>query len=121
MVILDTSFFCSFYNSFDVNHQVAKKMLFGIDDDEEIKIPFVVAAEISVSIDGVQLLKIAKELSQRFIPNNENDLEFISKSTKERILNLKANDFLILAICKRYKAKLLSFDRKLVRALGRLK
>jgi len=117
MVMIDTNFFCSFYNNFDVNHQIAKELFFDLDDDEQIKIPYVVAAEIAVSKDSIRLLNIAKQLSQRFVTNNDEDLEYISKFAQERDSSLKANDFLILALCKRYRAKLLSFDKKLVRAV----
>ena len=118
--MLDTSFFCSFYNIFDVNHQDAKKLFFDLDDSEKIKIPYVVAAEIAVNKDSIKLLSIAKQLSQRFITNNDEDLEYISETVKKLDTSLKANDFLILALCKRYHAKLLSFDKKLVKAVGRL-
>jgi predicted nucleic acid-binding protein len=117
MTILDTSFFCSFYNNFDVNHQEAKKMFFALDDDELIKIPFIVAAEITVSKDGDKLLSIAKQLSQRFISNNEDDLDYILEIPNKIKGKLKSNDCLIIALCKRLNADLISFDKGLIKAI----
>jgi predicted nucleic acid-binding protein len=121
MLILDTSFFCSFYNNFDVNHQASKKLFFDLDDDIEIMIPYVVAAEIAVSKDGVKLLSIAKQISRRFINNNESDLDYVLNIPEKHKNKLKSNDCLILALCKRLDADLLTFDKRLLKVKESLK
>lgn len=78
-----------------------------------VRIPFIVAAELSVSPYSDKYLFAAKEISTRFIPNNEDDLEFITNLPDKLKKGLKANDCLIISLCKRTGGELLTFDKKL--------
>ena len=113
MKILDTNFICSLFNQLDPNHQKAKDIFFDIDDNEKISVPFIVATELSVSSNSSKYLSAAKEISSRFIPNNEDDLDYITSLSNSKKHTLKANDCLIISLCKRLKAELLTFDKKL--------
>ena len=113
--ILDTNFIYSLFNAFDSNHQAAKEILFGFDEADEIKIPFIVAAELAVNPDAGKLLQGVSALASKFSKNNESDLEFISSLPPKTKQKLRANDCLILSLCQRYKAELVSFDKALVK------
>ena len=112
--ILDTNFIYSLFNSFDSNHQAAKDILFGFKEADEIKIPFIVAAELAVNPDAGKLLQGASALASKYTKNNEADLEFISALPLKTKRKLRANDCLILSLCRRYHAELVSFDKALV-------
>jgi predicted nucleic acid-binding protein len=115
MKILDTNFICSLLNQSDANHSKAKDIYFAIDDDEKIKIPFIVAAELSIHIHANKYFYAAKQITSKFIVNNEADLDFVLKISDKTRTKLKANDCLILALCKRLNADLLTFDKQLLK------
>ena len=96
MKILDTNFICSLFNQSDVNHSRA--------------------AELSVNKEGTKYLYAAKQITTKFITNNEADLDDILTIPDRSKIKLKANDCLILALCKRAKAELLTFDKLLLQA-----
>ena len=118
MTILDTNFICSLFNQLDSNHHKAKEIFFALDDSEKIAIPFIVAAELCISDDAEKYLHAARLISGRFSPNSIEDLEFITELTSNtnNSNSLKANDCLIIALCHRLDAELLTFDKKLMRA-----
>ena len=116
MKILDTNFICSLFNQSDVNHSRAKDIFFEIPETEKIKIPYIVAAELSVNKEGTKYLYAAKQITTKFITNNEADLDYILTIPDRSKIKLKANDCLILALCKRAKAELLTFDKLLLQA-----
>lgn len=115
MKILDTNFICSLFNQSDVNHSKAKDVFFEIPSAETIKIPYIVAAELSVNKEGAKYLYAAKQMTTKFITNNEADLDYILTIPDKSKSKLKANDCLILALCKRLKADLVTFDKLLLK------
>jgi len=121
MKILDTNFVCSLFNQSDFNHEKALNIFFNIENDEKVKIPFVVAAELSVNENRKKYLRATKEITVKFLTNNESDLEFITNLALKSTKKLKANDCLIIALCQRLNADLLTFDKKLQKVLSRLR
>lgn len=120
MKILDTNFICSLFNQTDQNHDKAKDIFFEIDEDEKLLIPFIVAAELAISNDARKLLSASKKITPRFLASNEDDLNYVAKLPDRLRRKLKANDCLIIALCKRKKAELLTFDKSLSSALHSL-
>lgn len=117
MYILDTNFVISLLNTSDRNHKKAKEIFFDIPENEQVKIPFVVVAELAISKNSKKYINASKAISKKFLINNEDDLEQISTMPYRKKNSLKANDCLILKLCERKKAKLLSFDKNLIKIL----
>jgi len=113
MTILDTNFILSLFNQADGNHEKAKDIFFSLDEDEKIKIPFIVAAELTLSEDSGKILEASKAICSKFLVSSEEDLAYISKMPVKTKRKLKANDCLLIALCKRYDAELLTFDKSL--------
>lgn len=88
-------------------------MFFSLGEDEKIRVPFIVAAELAVSEDSRKLLEASKAISSKFLVNNETDLDYISKTPTKTKKQLKANDCLLIALCERYNADLMTFDKAL--------
>lgn len=117
MRILDTNFVFSLLNTLDENHQKAKDIFFQIKDDEELKIPYIVVAELIVDKDGDYYFEASRNISKRFLMNNEEDVKFIKAMPINIKKKLRANDCLILALCMRKKVELITFDKQLKRTL----
>ncbi len=113
MKILDTNFIISLFNQTDKNHTTAKDMFFSLGEDEKIRVPFIVAAELAVSEDSRKLLEASKAISSKFLVNSETDLDYISKTPTKTKKQLKANDCLLIALCERHNADLMTFDKAL--------
>ncbi len=112
--ILDTNFLCSFFDLLDSNHEKAKAVFFDQLGEDELKVPYVVAAELLVNDMSAKYFPAVTAITNRYVKNNEADLEFISGLPGKLKRKLKANDCLILALCKRYNAELISFDKNLI-------
>ena len=113
MKILDTNFICSLFRPEDANHTKAVDQFFALPEEEKIIIPFIVASELIINRDGCNLLYVSKQLTPKFQINNEADLDFIINLPDKVRTKLRANDCLILALCDRLNANLLTFDKKL--------
>lgn len=120
MTILDTNFIFSLLNTLDKNHGKASDLFFGLSEDINIKVPYIVAAELAVNKYGIKYVSIARKISKRFILNTDDDLEFIQKMPYTMSRKIKSNDCLILAICKRKNAELITFDKQLNKVLAEL-
>ncbi len=120
-IVLDTNFIFSLLVSHQPNHKEALNTFSQIDKNKII-IPFVVVAELVIAEEHIDFLAVCKKLSKfRIVDSIEDDLNFVSKEIdflSRRVL--KSNDCLILAICKRYNAKLITLDKKLQRAYAKL-
>ena len=117
MKILDTNFIFSLFNPLDSNHSKAKNIIFEIRDEEKIRVPFVVASELCIDKDGGKYLYAVKQITTKFINSSDADLDCIINFPNKIKSQLKANDCLILALCKRLNADLLTFDKTLLRAV----
>lgn len=120
MKILDTNFIFSLLNKADVNHKKAADIFLGLDEDVDLKVPYIVAAELAISRKGSYLVSIARKISKRFVSSTEKDLEFIESMPYDVRKKIKSNDCLILAICKRNNAELITFDKNLSKVLHNL-
>jgi|SRR5690606_28949232 len=113
-VVLDSSFLLSLTKLKDSNHQRAKNIFRELSESSKVIIPAIVIAESLVSsVDLAFDLKVYKRISSSFEQTIETDYLFFQSIPLDKRKTLKANDCCILAICKRKKAKLLTFDSKL--------
>ena len=115
MKLLDTNFISSLFNPDDVNHTRAKEIMFSISDEEKVRVPYVVGAELSISEDGEKYLYAARQITSKFVSNSEQDLDYIINLPAKSRAKLKANDCLLLALCKRLNAEILTFDKVLLK------
>lgn len=120
MVILDTSFINSLFEEKDSNHEEAKKIFFNLDEDENIKIPLIVAFELVIHEEYEKLLFASKKITTRFLNNNEDDITFVKTMSYATRKKLKANDCMIIALTVRKKAQLITFDKNLSKTFQNL-
>jgi predicted nucleic acid-binding protein len=118
--ILDTNFILSFLILNEPLNMDAIKIFSELPEDSEFIVPQIVAAELSISEEQHHLIFKSRIFAQKFTSNNENDLDYINSLSIEIKKPLKAIDCLILALCKRYNAKLITFDTKLQKAYNNL-
>ncbi|MEI7579684.1 MAG: PIN domain-containing protein [bacterium] len=117
MTIIDTNIICSLFDPNDSNHEKATNHFFNIPENEEIRIPFIVASELAIDPASKKFYLGIKAITKKFLPNNETDIEFILDLPMSIKKQLKANDCLILALCQRHHARLLTLDKNLIKAL----
>ena len=118
--IIDTSFIFSFADEDDSNYLKAREIMRNQESNSKNLVPFIVAAELSIGSNFFDFVSLARSFSSKFINNNDKDLDFLKTIPSATARSLKANDCLILALCKRYNAKLLTFDLKLERVYKEL-
>lgn len=109
--LLDTNFLIALDNSKSEYHKKAVNLFQSIDNSL-IFIPAIVVAEFLVGFEKVNVgLRICNEISSTdFLQVENQDLEFLNKISLKTRKKLKANDSLVIALAKRYNAKLYSFD-----------
>ena len=112
-MVLDTNFVLALFDQESVYNPLAIARL-EQDGDIELLIPQIVVFELLVGEkEGEDIVGFCKMLVDGFISNNKKDFEIIRSINPEDRRKLKANDCMIFALCKRYGAKLFTFDKKL--------
>ncbi len=121
--VLDTNFIQSLWSQSDSNHKKALEVANNINQDDEIIIPVIVVAELlaSPSSNKIDVVEACKTICDHFELSISKDLKFISQAPYKLRKKLKANDMMLLAICDRYKADLVTFDKHLIKAKSELK
>jgi len=120
-IILDSSFVISLIKLSDSNHKEAVSLLTNLPENANLIIPSVVVAEsIIFSRNVLKDLELIKKISNKFQEPLEDDYLSFQKISLDSRKSLKANDCLILAISIRKKARVLTFDKKLLRAYQKL-
>ena len=115
-IVLDTNFLYALFIRKDSCHKEAKEILLSWDSTTEIIIPQIVVCELIISQEKLDFINLSKKFTKRFTPNSEKDLNFILSIPPDVKIQIKAIDCLILSICKRYNARLVTFDKKLQKA-----
>jgi len=115
-VILDTNFIFGLISYRDLHHSRATEIFSKLKFNCNLIIPYIAVSELIVSGEEENFAFICKKLFGKFTYNNDDDLDFINSIDLKMKKSLKANDCLILALCKRYNARLITFDKKLEKA-----
>ncbi len=111
----------SLIGSDDSNNQEAEMLLNRIGKTNPIFIfPFISLVELYASARDFDFLDISTVFSKVLTHNTSSDLDFIISIDPTKRKSLKANDLMILALCKRFNAKLISFDKKLLKAYEKI-
>lgn len=117
--VLDTSFAYSLIGQRDSNHNRAVKIFESITDEDRIILPEITYLELICGVFDVRdidnLVNIVSD--GRLEITNSKDIRFIKNLNYETRKKLKAGDCQIMAITIRKNAKLLSFDKKLIKSL----
>lgn len=116
--VLDTSFLQALWSADDVLHNHALEISKGIPADSIIIISSLVVAELLMgkSSEKIDVIKSANLIAGTLEPVLESDLLLIqSQISQEKRQSLKAIDCLLLTLCIRKKAELVSFDKRLMR------
>lgn len=112
-VVLDTNFILALFDQSSAYCSLATSELEQVGDIE-VLIPQIVVFELLVGEkEGEDILGFCNILVDGFVSNNKKDFEIIRSISLENRKKLKANDCMILALCERFNARLLTFDRKL--------
>ena len=112
-LLLDTNFIYSLFSLKDSNHKRAVRIAEQFSGSENFIIPVVVAAELTCSGHAIDLAETAKVFTNKLVPHVEVDIKFIKQIPPDKCRSFKSVDYLILAMCKRLEAKLVTFDRTL--------
>ena len=119
-IVLDTTFLLSIMHPLDVYTTKAANMLLQHSDDDFL-IPFVVQNELLMSNNPPEKVEqLCATFCSPCIAPVPADLEFIASWAPATRKSLKIADCQILATCKRYNAKLFTFEKKLERAAKKL-
>lgn len=114
--VIDTNFISTIMDNHDPNNKWAISTINTIGrTHHRFIIPFIVVAELLAGNTDNDFIEICKVFSKSFPKNTEKDLIFIKSIDPAKRASLKANDLLILAIKKRFNAKLLTYDKKLLK------
>ena len=113
--LLDTSFLYSLVTKSDKNYQKAGSIFIDIEKCKSIFIPFIVLAELSTGLGYKNALQYCKEISNKIEISTFEDLEVFDELSSRARRSLKSNDTLILAMSKRLNAKLVTFDKRLMK------
>lgn len=115
-IILDTNFLYAIYNKSDSCHEKATYKFSTFEFNQEFIVPQIVVAELIASGSSLDFVKLSREFASKFTAISDLDLEFINTISSAKRRKLKAIDCLILAMCKRFNAKLLTFDENLLKS-----
>ncbi len=119
--VVDTSFLLSSLDPDDAFYTIAASDLTHVDYGDEIIIPLISVSEFLIGQKNIEKgISYCKSFCENFEMITESDLEFFENLDINQRKSLKSNDCLILAICKRKKAKLLTFDARLEKAYKKL-
>lgn len=117
--VLDPSFAYSLIGQRDSNHNRAVKIFELITDEDRIVFPEITYLELICGVFDVRdidnLVSIVSD--GKLEVTNSKDIKFIKNLNYETRRKLKSADCQIMAITIRKNAKLLSFDKKLIRVL----
>lgn len=117
--LLDTSFLLALFNPSDPLYKSAKDLIFSlVDDTLRFEIPLVCAIESTITNPHPQdFIPLLSELIDKrdFEINTKEDLEYISNIPLSKRKVLKTIDCCVIAMSKRMKIPLLTFDKRLLK------
>lgn len=111
--VLDTNFLYSMYVKDDIHHQDSLQLLMDLPEEINFIIPEIVVLELIAAGETIDFIERSKVFSKKPEPVTSQDIHYIQTLPPQLRRKLKANDCIILAITKRFKAKLLTFDKTL--------
>jgi predicted nucleic acid-binding protein len=111
--VLDTNFIYSILEREDPNSLDACKIFHKIYKNGRLLVPYIVAAELMIGKDVKEINEALVGMRVEIKLNNIDDLDYLKKIDIFRRKSLKANDCLIIALCDRLNATLVTFDKKL--------
>lgn len=120
-IILDTNVLYGLAVTNDAHHEKSKKLFSQLSGENEILIPEIVVAELLASGDSFDFVNFCENLSSDWLSLQKSDFDFIASLPSKVRRTLKANDCIILAMCKKFNAELITFDRKLMRYYKKLR
>lgn len=119
--VLDTNFICSILNSLDFLHEEAIAIFKLIEENSTFIIPFTVYLELAVqkAISLHDVKDFLKLLNIEVSMLSLDDIDTINSQYLSSAINLKPIDFSIFYVATKLKAKLLTFDEKLLKHLDK--
>ncbi|MFW5702991.1 MAG: type II toxin-antitoxin system VapC family toxin [Candidatus Dojkabacteria bacterium] len=118
--LLDTNFLIALLDEGNDKHKDAMEIAYGFAGDSNFVIPSFVVAEMLVGTDQHEtVFAFLDRLTDAFEGITSIDLRYIGQIKSELRKRLRANDCLVLAISSRTKAKVVTFDIKLQKAVGK--
>jgi predicted nucleic acid-binding protein len=114
-VVLDTNFLYAFFVENDVHNEDAMQVFSSFPNFIELVIPSIVVAELLASGENIDFIAECLELTSKFEDIQLVDLEFMKTIAPKTRSSLKANDCLLIAIAARLDAKIITFDKKIIR------
>ena len=126
VMILDTSFLVSFFRQHDENHKKAVEIA-SKNDKEEKLLPELIYFETLTVINYKEGIAAAKEVNEYLVANQHIRLYAFSDEEKQEMLaeffaqekQLSVEDASVVYLARKTGSKTLSFDDRLVRAIGR--
>ena len=113
---LDTNFILSYFVRNDENHKPAQDGFKNLPNTAYIIVPILVLGELSIKQETIKLVDGVKILADEIIVSTLADMDRIYAMDPKVRGSLKVVDCFILAMCQRFKAELLTFDKKLYKA-----
>ncbi|WKZ29722.1 MAG: type II toxin-antitoxin system VapC family toxin [Candidatus Dojkabacteria bacterium] len=115
--ILDSSFLYALFVPDDILHRKAHEIYAQLLEEElPLHVPFNALVELYASGEDYPFSKFVDEIAEELEFSEAKDIAFIKTLPSRTRRSLKANDCMILAIAKRKKSQLVTFDRKLKNA-----
>jgi len=115
-IVLDTNFIFALFVITDPCHIQALEVYAKFEGEITFIVPQIVLAELLVSAEERDFIKLAERINCKISSTAESDLLYISELQANLKRQLKAIDCLILACCTRHNAELLTFDKQLMKA-----
>src|SRR5436190_23338035 len=112
-VLLDTNFIQSYINEEDKLHLEARKLFSNFPEGTKFIIPAIVVVELIIGTDQInRVYEFCSLLCNTFESIELDDINLIAQINIEARRSLKSTDCLILAVCVREDADLITFDQR---------